>query len=209
MRGRSDSVVLDLARKIFWSDVENLALTLPENLSLGVGSLFFIAGKCSFDVVALDIPECFCLRSPKGGRGCLMSPHLSGISGLSFDPTLLSPLLFFCRVLLLFLLYLFSCLLAHSPEFFSEKISNISTLRAWLSSPPSSSSFFVRLLFSTRDKVVGDKCSMLPYGTDICCYAFIHFFFILLSIPPPFFSIYTLKIWYWEIDGRVHDTSMS
>ena len=33
---------------------------------------------------------------------------LSGISGLSFDSTLFSPLLFFCLVLLLFLSYLFS-----------------------------------------------------------------------------------------------------
>ena len=32
---------------------------------------------------------------------------LSGISGLSFDSPLLSPLLFFCIVLLLFLSYLF------------------------------------------------------------------------------------------------------
>ena len=40
---------------------------------------------------------------PKGGRGCLMSSPLSGISGLSFDSTLLSPLLFFCLVLLPFL----------------------------------------------------------------------------------------------------------
>ena len=32
---------------------------------------------------------------------------LSGISGLSFDSTSLSPLLFFCQVLLLLLSYLF------------------------------------------------------------------------------------------------------
>ena len=44
---------------------------------------------------------------PKGGRGCLMSPPLSGISGLSFDSALLSPLLFFCLVLLPFLSYRF------------------------------------------------------------------------------------------------------
>ena len=40
-------------------------------------------------------------------RGCLMSPPLPGISGLSFDSTLLSPLLFFCLVLLPFLSYRF------------------------------------------------------------------------------------------------------
>ena len=49
----------------------------------------------------------FVLHPPKGGWGCLMAPPLSGISGLSFDSTLLSFLLFFCLVLLLFLSYLF------------------------------------------------------------------------------------------------------
>ena len=47
---------------------------------------------------------------PKGGRGCYVPPTpppLSGISGLSFDSTLLSTLLFFCLILLLFLSYLF------------------------------------------------------------------------------------------------------
>ena len=45
---------------------------------------------------------------PPGGRPGMsdVSP-LSGISGLSFDSTLLSPLLFFCLVLLPFLSYLF------------------------------------------------------------------------------------------------------
>ena len=36
----------------------------------------------------------------KGGQGCLVAP-LSGVSGLSFDSPFLSPLLFFCLVLLL------------------------------------------------------------------------------------------------------------
>ena len=60
-------------------------------------------------------PVCLCLHlfvqrasvirsPPKGGRGCLMS---SSLSGLSFDSTLLSPLLFFCQVLLPFLSHLF------------------------------------------------------------------------------------------------------
>ena len=44
---------------------------------------------------------------PKGGRGCLMSPPLSGIWGRSVASTLLSPLLFFCLVLLPFLSYRF------------------------------------------------------------------------------------------------------
>ena len=49
---------------------------------------------------------------------------LSGISGLSFDSTLLSPLLFFCLVLLPFLPYLF---LPAGPFFltFSRKFFNI------------------------------------------------------------------------------------
>ena len=47
----------------------------------------------------------------KGGRGCLEVPYpLSGISGLSFDSPFLSPLLFFCTVLLLFLSCPFSCI---------------------------------------------------------------------------------------------------
>ena len=61
------------------------------------------------DTCALLISLCWhaCQIPLKGGRGCLMSSPLSGISGLSFDSTLLSPLLFFCLVLLLFLSYLF------------------------------------------------------------------------------------------------------
>ena len=42
---------------------------------------------------------------PKGGKGSLMSPPWSEISGLSFDSTLLSPLFFFCPVLLLSCLF--------------------------------------------------------------------------------------------------------
>ena len=49
---------------------------------------------------------------------------LSGISGLSFDSTLLFPLLF-CLVLLPFVSYLFFCLLVHSPELSPENTSNI------------------------------------------------------------------------------------
>ena len=45
---------------------------------------------------------------------------MSGISGLSFDSTSLSSLLFFCLVLLLFLSYLFFCLLAHLLNFFQK-----------------------------------------------------------------------------------------
>ena len=55
---------------------------------------------------------------PEGRPGMSDVSSLSGISGLSFDSTLLSPRLFFCRELFLFLSYLFFCLQAHSPDFF-------------------------------------------------------------------------------------------
>ena len=47
------------------------------------------------------------LNSPEGRPGMSDVSPLSGISGLSFDFTLLSPLLFFCLVLLPFLSYRF------------------------------------------------------------------------------------------------------
>ena len=47
---------------------------------------------------------------------------LSGISGLSFDSTLLSPLLFFCLILILVMSYLF-CLQVHSSKLFPENSS--------------------------------------------------------------------------------------
>ena len=57
----------------------------------------------------------------KGGRGFLMSPPLSGISGRSiWSYFSISPLLLFCLVLLLFLSYPF-LLLAYSPDFFFPK----------------------------------------------------------------------------------------
>ena len=45
--------------------------------------------------------------APEGRPGMSDVSPLSGISGLSFDSTLLSPFLFFCLVLLPFLSYLF------------------------------------------------------------------------------------------------------
>ncbi len=47
------------------------------------------------------------VRSPEGRPGMSDVSPLSGISGLSFDSTLLSPVLFFCLVLLPFLSYRF------------------------------------------------------------------------------------------------------
>ena len=64
--------------------------------------------------------------TPKGRPGMSDVTPLSGISGLSFDSTLLSPLLFFCLVLLVlpFLSYLF---LPTGPFFctFSKKFFTI------------------------------------------------------------------------------------
>ena len=89
----------------------------------------------------------------------------SGISGLSFDSTLLSPLLFFCLVLLLFLSYHF---LSVGPFFwtFSRKFFNIFVKRkAFL---------YVSCLAAGRSELVGGMCGMLPYDTGICCYAFMY-----------------------------------
>ena len=65
---------------------------------------------------------------------------LSGISGLSFDSTVLSPLLFFCFVLLLFLSYLFFLLAGLFSLTFSRKFCNIFRKEI---------GFFVRLQFSS------------------------------------------------------------
>ena len=74
------------------------------------------------------------------------------------------------------------CLLIHSFEFF----------------PENSSLFFVkRLAFSYgsclaagRSKLVGGMCSVLPYGSGICCYASIQFFIASIN---SFFSYFSFK----------------
>ena len=111
---------------------------------------------------------------------------LSGISGLSFDSTLLSPLLFFCLVLLPFLSYLF---LPAGP-FFQTFSRN-------------SSVFFVKrqaflygsCLAVRRSKFVGGMCSMLPYDTGIFCYAFYItlIFFIFIASVHSFFHTFFFK----------------
>ena len=61
--------------------------------------------QCSLPLLAtLPFPH---LSPPEGRLGMSDVSPLSGISGLSFDSTLLSPLLFFCLVLLPFLSYRF------------------------------------------------------------------------------------------------------
>ena len=95
---------------------------------------------CRFDFSKLPLTS---LHMPPEGRPGMsdVSP-LSGISGLSFDSTLLYPLLFFCLVLLLFLSGLF---LPAGPFFrtFSRKFFSIFRYEI---------SFFVWLLFSSLEK---------------------------------------------------------
>ena len=103
---------------------------------------------------------------------------LSGISGLSSDYTLLSPLLFFCLVLVLFLSYLFffffSACWSILLNFFQKILPRFFVKRqAFLYGP---------CLAARRSKLVGDMCSMLPYGTGICCYAFIFFFIAFYTL---------------------------
>ena len=59
-----------------------------------------------------------CYGTPEGRPGMSDVSFLSGISGLSFDSTLLSPLVFFCLVY-----FIFFCLLVLSPELFPENSS--------------------------------------------------------------------------------------
>ena len=56
-------------------------------------------------VIQLHFLHSFSLPSPEERPGMSDVSPLLGISGLSFDSTLLSPLLFFCLVLLLFCLF--------------------------------------------------------------------------------------------------------
>ena len=118
---------------------------------------FIIIGSSGSSSSSMSFLREFSRLTPEGRPGMFDVSPLSGISGLSFDSTLLSPLLFFCLVLLL----------VHSLELSQENPSNIFSLR---------DSFFVycSCLAARRSKLVGGMCSMLPYGTGICCYAFIY-----------------------------------
>ena len=127
---------------------------------------------------------CF-LSAPEGRSGRSDVSSLSWVAGLSFDSTSSA------RVLFLFLSYIFACLLAHSHDFFPSE---------------NSSTFFVKrqaflygiCLAARRGKLVGGMCSKLPYGTGICCYAFIWFFFISYCFCSSLFLYsFFFKIWYW------------
>lgn len=71
-----------------------------------------LKGSCTSRLYVVD--------SPKGRPGMSNVSLLSGFSGLSFDFLFLSPLLFFCLVLLLFLLMVpFS---HFPPEMYPERV---------------------------------------------------------------------------------------
>ena len=93
---------------------------------------------------------------------------VSGISELSFDSTLLSPLFFFCLVLVLFLSYLFSAFWSILLNFF-QKIHPIFFVKR-------QAFFYGSCLAARRSKLVCGMCSILPYGTGICFYAFFLYF---------------------------------
>ena len=85
---------------------------------------------------------------------------LSGILGLLFDSTFLSPLLF-CLLLFLFL----SCLFPVSGPF------SLSFLQKILDMFCEEMVFFCVAVQQLREVswLVVYICSILPYGTDICC----------------------------------------
>ena len=114
--------------------------------------------------------------SPEGRPGMAVVSPLSEISGLSFDSTLLFPLLFLCLVLLLFRSYLFSACWPILLNFF-QKIVQYFLLRDRLFLCGS-------CIVARRSKLVGGICSMLPYDTGICCYAFILYFRIFYCFCP-------------------------
>ena len=61
--------------------------------------------------------------------------------------------------------FFFLCLLVHSPELFPEN-SSIFFVKRW-------AFLYGSCLAVRRRQLVGGMCSMLPYDTGICCYAFI------------------------------------
>ena len=109
---------------------------------------------------------------PEGRPRMLDVSPVSGILGLSLDSTLLSPVLFFCLVLLPFLSYLFLPAGPFSLTF-SRKFFNIFRREIGF--------LYDSCLAAMRSKLVGGMCSVLPYATNICCYAFIYYFKIFIA----------------------------
>ena len=116
------------------------------------------------------------LLPPEGRLGMSDVSPLSGVLSLSFDSTLLSPLLFYCLVLLLFLSYLF-CLLVHSSELFPENSSIFCCKRQ---------AFLYDSCLAARRSM----CSMLPHGTGIMLLCIYIIFKILLLLSIPFFILF-------------------
>ena len=97
----------------------------------------------------------------KGGRECPMSSPCLESQGCHLIP----------------LYYLLSCFSAWSCySFCLFFFFLLSGPFAWTFSETSS------IFFTSRSKLVGSKYSMLPYGTGICCYAFIPLFFYFFFI---------------------------
>ena len=144
----------------------------------------FIQSLCSL------VPLVCSLRYPEGGRGSLMSSPLSWISGLSFGSILLSPLLIFCLLPLLFL----SCILsAYWPirlTFPPKKILQYFSLRYWL--------FGVAIVWWLGDDswsvVCAACCHVAQVFTTMRLYNIFSWFHCFCS----FFLIMVL-MWYWYI----------
>ena len=92
-------------------------------------------------------------------------------------------LLFFCLVLLLFLSYLFSACWSILQNFF-QKILPIFFVKR-------QAFLYYYCLAARRSELVGGMCIMLPQGTGICCFAFIHF----LMLPSILVFIDKLTEW--------------
>ena len=86
---------------------------------------------CRHGISYLSISVFPCVSPPEGRPGMSDVSPLSGISGLSFDSTLLSPILFFCFFRFLFLSCLFT---AYWPILLTsfKKILQYFSLRDWL-----------------------------------------------------------------------------
>ena len=147
-----------------------LAAVNVSSLSLIVGMLVLVAAVVTSPLEVLVLqPKVITMllhtTAPEGRPGMSDVSPLSGISGLSFDSTLLSSLLFFCLILLPLLSYLLSACWPILLNFF-QKILQYFSLRDGLF-------LYGSCLAVRRSKLVGGMCSMQPYGTGICCYAFI------------------------------------
>ena len=127
-------------------------------------SFTFACVHCRFVPATFMLWRYYMICPPCEGRlGMSDVLPLSGISGLSFDSTLLSPILFFCLVLLIFLSYLFFSACWSILLNFFQKILQYFSLR-W--------TFLCGSCFAAwRSTLVSGMCNMLPSDTGIYCYA--------------------------------------